>query len=133
MITINTQRLDTEIEILLQKANNMVTFKKERIEILNNASVLIEKFVADAGCINLEIGNMYTTGNEYMHNDEKSLLCHGNMAYKTKAPINKELFAKKLNEKFDKIVKSKEQRISAHVIAYDVKDEFVKFSIYIRK
>ena len=136
MITINTERLDTKIEALILEANKVMNFKKERLEILNGANALIEKFVADANCINLVIDNMYSTGHEIfngMHNDDNQLKCSCTMQYKKNAPANRELFARKLDDKFDKIVAVDEPRLIFNTNKYNVKFDCVKFDIYIKK
>ena len=136
MITINTERLDTKIEALILEANKVMNFKKERLEILNGAKDLIEKFVNDSACKDLIIDNMYSTGHEIfngMHNDDNQLKCTCTMQYKKNAPANRDLFARKLDEKFDKIVALHESRLTFNVNEYNVKFDCVKFDIWIKK
>jgi hypothetical protein len=136
MITINTQTLDTKIEALILEANKIMNFKKERVEILNGAVDLIQKFVNDSACKDLIIDNMYSSGHENfngMHNEDSSLLCIGTVSYKNKTPKNLKLFAKKMEENFNKIVTEKEPRLTMGMQHWNAKNEGAKFTIYVNK
>ena len=135
MITINTQRIDDKMQDAFNRLQRIQNFRNQRLNTLSDATGLLEQFVAEVGCKDLLIDNMYSTGfdDSNSYQEDSQLLCYATMQYKKTAPKNAKLFAKKLDDKFQAIVKDKEQRLCGSFYTYKVKNDGVKFEIRIKK